>query len=160
MNFKIWKTVFLGVHKSARIYQNALVNADFRIGNRTNDLLNKIPISQFKIRVDLAIASVFELGFDKPMRFREIFCRIKELGGQLCFAEVGPACREAYPEQPNQEDLWIAMEPISDSDGDLRIFKIIHGGSGRYLESNRIDLDFVCLGDSRFVFMLPRKSQK
>lgn len=61
----------------------------------------------------------------------EIYKKAKDLGLEFCPSEVGPAYRLAYrlegelkKEQPINEWISIAMEPISDSDRDPRVFDL------------------------------------
>src|SRR5258708_11313374 len=78
--------------------------------------------------------------------------RAKDLGLDLCPAEVGPALRRAYKDQPKGEWLLVAMEPITDSDGDSRIFLVEHGGNVPWLSAHYGDPDGVWRADDRFVF--------
>ena len=58
-----------------------------------------------------------QLGFPNGATLKEIYAKAKDLGLELCPAEVGPLLRLNYPDQPNGEYLRIAMETINDSDG-------------------------------------------
>lgn len=60
----IWKkTITLGKHKNSEAYCKALKENDFQTGNLTNQILDKVKISQNEIDIDLVILSVAELGF-------------------------------------------------------------------------------------------------
>jgi hypothetical protein len=83
-----------------------------------------------KERVKFARAKVRELGFDKPPKPHELFARIRELGHSLCESGDGPAIRLALPDQPRSDWFWCAMEPISDSDGDPRVFNVVRYEDG------------------------------
>lgn len=43
---------------------------------------------------------------------------------ELCPVEVGPHLAIQYKDQPKGEVLWVAMERIPDSDGDLDVFRV------------------------------------
>lgn len=156
--FVIFKTITLGVYGSARAYREALDKAGFEVFKWASDILKKIQVSQSQVQLDLVVLSVAELGFKKAVQLDQIYARAKELGLELCSPEVGPALRLAHPDQSNGEWFNIAMEPISDSGGDLGIFKVVCHDGGLWLCSycgNPAD----CLHYSadRFVFVLPRK---
>ena len=83
----------------------------------------------------------------------DIHNRAKELGLELCPAEVGPQLRLQYADQPRGEWLLIAMEPITDSVGDPRIFDVELGDFGRWLDGLCGDPDGFWFGSGRFVFV-------
>jgi hypothetical protein len=101
------------------------------------------------------VLSVAELGFREGAKYSEIRARALELGLglELCPAEVGPALRLAYKDQPRGEWLIIAMNTISVSDGDLRVFRVGHDDGGLWLGGDyRRPGDF-WRSDRRFVFV-------
>lgn len=63
--------------------------------------------------------------------------RGKQMGLELCPPDVGPALRLEYSDQPVGERLHIAMTPIRSSDGEPRIFVVLHGASGLELDAER-----------------------
>ncbi len=118
-SFAVWDTVTLGFLKSPSVYRAALKESRYCIGDYADQILNKMKVSETETQVDLVVKTVAELGFKGGANRDAIYARAKELGLELCPAEVGPALRLAYQDQPNGEWLRIAMEPISDSGGDL-----------------------------------------
>ncbi len=155
--YVIFKTIILGVYKTTKAYREALTNAGFRNDGWVDDMLDNVQVSSSKIQLDLVSLSVANLGFKGSTRLDKIFARAKELGLELCSSEVGPALRLACPGQPYEEPLWIAMEPISDSEGGLRIFVVDYVRFDRWLGSRYGNPDLLRSLDSRFVFVLPRK---
>ncbi|MDP2855953.1 MAG: hypothetical protein Q8N90_02395 [bacterium] len=155
--FPIFKTITLGVCKSIKDYREALIKANFRIGDWASDILNKIRVSQFQVQLDLVVRTVADLGFKEAARLDRIYAKAKELGLELCPPEVGPALRLAYPDQPHDEWLRIAMDPISDSGGPLRIFGVVHGDDGQWLDSGSGNPGGLWDSDDQFLFVLPRK---
>ena len=116
---------------------SALTSAGFRIGTWADDILGKpaFTAAAAESTLDLVVASVAELGFrerrhDSPTSTS----RAKSFGLELCPAEVGPQLRLQYADQPYGEWLRIAMEPISDSDGNPFIFDVGRDGRGRRLD--------------------------
>jgi len=64
-------------------------------------------------RADLVEVSVRDLGFNGTTRYDKIVERAKELGLEVCPAEVGPQLRLQYTDQPFGEYLIVAMNAIS-----------------------------------------------
>lgn len=155
--FPVFKTITLGVYESGKAYSRALARAGFTIGDWASNILDKIQVSQSRVQLDLVVRSVAELGFDKATRYDAICAKAKELGLQLCPAEVGPTLRLTYSDQPYREWFWIAMEPILDSDGALRVFEVRHVSSARCLYGYCGTPDCLWDPDDRFIFVLPRK---
>lgn len=155
--FPIFKTITMGVYGSVKAYRDALTKAGFRVGDCASDILNKIRALQSQVQLDLVVRTVAELGFKGATRLDRIYTKAKELGLELCPPEVGPALRLAYPGQPYDEWLRIAMDPISASVGTLSIFKVAHDVDGRWLDSSYVCPDDLWYPGHRFVFVLPRK---
>ncbi|MBI2669950.1 MAG: hypothetical protein HYX20_02320 [Candidatus Yanofskybacteria bacterium] len=155
---KVWGTIRLGLHKTPKAYASALKRGGTtRIGDWAQQILHKISISQAEIEVDLCVMSVAELGFKKSTRYDDICARIVEVGGQLCPNEVGPALRDQYKDQPDGECLVVAMEPLTDSDGSLRVFVVNRFDGEPWLGAFCGCPDSVFVSVYRFVFVLPRK---
>jgi len=154
----IFKTITLGLHKDHKSYRKALEADGYRIGDYAGQILKKIEVSQTPIELDLVVMTVGDLGFPPDGARRDaIYDRAKELGLQLCPAEVGPALRLAYKNQLRGEWLLIAMEPIAGSGGRLLVFLVAHGGSALWLGSFYGRPDFVWSASDRWVFVEPRK---
>ncbi len=138
-NFPTWKTIKLGIHKSADEYCKAIKANGFKIGNWANDILGKpaFTVSFDEVEVELVKVTVGELGFKNGATRKEIYERAIELGLKLCPNEVGPALRLQYADQPLDEWLLVAMEPIADSDGDLSVFEVVRGSDGSWLRGCR-----------------------
>ncbi|MHB8913452.1 MAG: hypothetical protein ACYC4I_00345 [Minisyncoccota bacterium] len=122
----VWKTVKLGTCKTPDEYRKALKKAGRRIGDWGGAILGRISCSQEETDFDLVALSVGDLGFKDGARYADICAKAIELGLELCPAEVGPALRLQYGDQPKGEWLHIAMEAITDRDGDFYIFRVEH----------------------------------
>ncbi len=157
---KIWKTIKIGTGlKAADDFRKALKKADRKISDWGNDILGKpeFAVSETEQEIDLVNISVAELGFKNGAHLRDIYARAKELGLELCLAEVGPQLRLQYINQPLGEWLRVAMEPIADSDGDLYVFRVGCDDVGLWLGSGSGNPGFFWSGDDRWLFRLPRK---
>jgi hypothetical protein len=150
---KIFKTLTLGLHKSPKDYRKALESAGFRIGDYANQILKKISVAKAKTEVDLVLVTVAELGFKDGARRAAIYARAIELGLELCPSEVGPVLRLATKDSP-----WIlvGMEPIIDSDGDLRVFIVDADSGARWLHSHCGCPGHFWYGGNQWVFVRPR----
>lgn len=153
---KVWKTIKLGVHKTPQAYEEAL-KMRFRIGDWASEILHKITVSETVVEMDLCVKTVAELGFNGNARYEDICRRIVEIGGELCPAEVGPALRDQYEDQPYGEWNLIAMEAISDLDGDLRVFGVGHDRGDRWLSTYGGRSGSLSRPGLRVVFVIPRK---
>lgn len=152
MKTTTWKTINIGYTKD---YLKELKKAGINVSSYATDMLTKLP-KQKKELVTLVKMTVRELGFDSYSTTKELFTRIKDIG-ELCPAEVGPALRLVYQDQPENEWLRIAMEPITDSGGNPRVFDLGRDGDGLWLSSSWAYPGREWNPDCKFVFRL-RKS--
>lgn len=158
--FPVWKTIKLGIGpKNADDFRHALREGGFKVGDWANDILGKpaFTVATEEIEVDLVVASGAELGFKDGATREQIYIRAKELGLDLCLAEVGPQLRLQYKDQPNGEWILIAMEPITVSDGSLLVFRVECGHSELWLYGGGGDPGRFWRPASRWVFVRPRK---
>ena len=155
-SFKVWKTIKIGTIKNADEFRKALKKAGFKISDWANDIIGKpaFTVASGEEEIQLVNLSVEELGFKNGAKYGDICARAKELGLELCPNEVGPQLRLQYKDQPKGEWLRIAMEPITDSDGDLDIFNVGHDGDGLWLRSNLGFSDDFWDASNRLVFRL------
>lgn len=159
--FPLWKTVRLGAHKTAADYSKALEAGR----NRSVDwVINYLGQPAFECArqekdVDLAVVSVGELGFVQGALYSQIVERALALGLELCPAEVGPALRLAYEDQPRGEKLIIATSPSAETGEDLDLFVMeVSGGGGLWLRGDCGPSDRYFEPDRRFVFVRPRRA--
>ncbi len=150
--FKTWKKVTLGTHKSAEDISKALTDGGFRIGNYAAQILKKTAIAETETEIELVLVTVAELGFNKATRRDAIYDRAKELGLDLVPAEAGPQLRRQYTDQPMDEWMVMAMEPVPDSDGDLSVFSVARFGGGQWLSTHCGGPGDVWSPDYRWVF--------
>ncbi len=154
--WKTWKTIQLGTGlQTADDFRKAVKSAGMKIGDWANDILGKpaFTATTIETEVELVVASVAELGFKDGATRKDIYVRAQELGLDLCPPEVGPQLRLQYTDQPKGEWLVIAMEPITDSDGDLNLFSVARDGGGRWLSANDGYPGHFWHGNFRFVFL-------
>ena len=155
-----WKTIKLGTGlKTADDFRKAIKAKGMKIGNWANDILGKSAFVAAKgeTEIDLVLVTVAELGFKSGARYDQICGRAKELGLEFCPSEVGPQLRLQYEDQPEGEWVLIGMEPLSDSDGHLRVFDVEHGGGGRRLRGGVGGPGCFWGGRGRWVFVRPRR---
>lgn len=150
--FPTWKTIKLGTQKSVKDLTKALTDDGFRISDWAGDILKKITLADAETEIELVLVSVADLGFSKATRRDAIYDRAKEFGLDLVPTEVGPQLRLQYTDQPLNEWMVMAMEPIMDSDGDQHVFRVAHDDDGRWLYSGNGDPASVWDPDDRWVF--------
>jgi hypothetical protein len=124
-----------------------------KIGDWGDDILGRIFCSQEEIDLDLVVMSVGDLGFKGSARYADICMKAVELGLELCPAEVGPALRLQYGDQPRDEWLRIAMEAIADRDGDRSIFYVERDSDDLWLSAYGGHPGSVRDAGDRFVFV-------
>jgi hypothetical protein len=73
----------------------------------------------------------------------DVYVRAVSLGFELCPAEVGPALRLDYLDQPLGEFLHIAMKPVARYTGELVNFVVGGGGLGLLLVGGNGDPDAI-----------------
>ena len=130
-----------------------LMAKGFTIYDSAREILQKITFSKESKEYDFVSFSVEQLGFPNGATLKEIYAKAKDLGLELCPAEVGPLLRLNYPDQPNGEYLRIAMETINDSDGDARLFEVLCSSGERKLVALWDDPDRRGDSGDRFVFL-------
>jgi hypothetical protein len=149
----IWKTITLGLHKTPKAYRKVLENAGFKIGDWAKDILKEISIAQEPREIRLVIRSVADLGFTEATWYDVICARATELGLDLCPAEVGPALRLAYADQPYREWIVVAMEALTSRDRNLSVFSLEHDEGGRLLSAYYGTPGSCWTPGNRFVFV-------
>lgn len=148
-----FKIIEIGTYGNVKSLRKALEDPGAQIGNWAGDILNETTLSKSKKSLDLVILTVKELGFPEGAQLKDIYEAADAQGLDLCPAEVGPQLRLQYPDQPSGEWLIIAMKPIKDSVGVLRLFHVCHVGSGRWLYADRGKPVFFWHPVYRFVFV-------
>lgn len=131
--FKIWKTIVLGRHKTPATYRKALGGR--QLGTYAGHILDNISVSQTEVEIDLARVTGLDVGFTSNVRRDKLYDRFIELGAEKCPAEVGPATRLQYLDQPYGECLRVMMDPLPDSDDVLNVFAVALDDYGRWLHT-------------------------
>jgi hypothetical protein len=159
--FPVWKTITVGIYKNVSAIREALDAAPCRIhvGSWADEVLGRpsFPYVEAAAKLDLVVASVSALGFGEVgASLKDIYERASRLGLALGPAEVGPALRLGYVDQPLGEFLRIAMNPVARYGGEPVDFTIGNGGAGLLLIGGDFRRDLVVSGATRFVFVRPR----
>jgi hypothetical protein len=159
---QIWKTIALGTYKGVDAYREALDVAGMKIGVSADEILGRpaFPYARMKTQVELVLLSVAELGVEaEAASHSDVYKRAKQIGLELCAAEVGPQLRLDYGNQPLGEALDIAMEPVATYNGDPTILALVNFGSGLALIGSDGRSDVMVPRTRRFVFALPAKAR-
>ncbi|MBU1104648.1 hypothetical protein KJ664_01970 [Patescibacteria group bacterium] len=150
---RIFKTIEIGTHSEAETLRHAVESFGARVSTWAGDILAETPLGQSKQLLNLVTATVAELGYPNGTQLRNVFKAGLARGWELCPAEVGPQLRLQYPDQPDNEWLVIAMEPLRDSDGVPSLFDVYCHGGTRWLSANYGKPDDFWHASDRFVFV-------
>ena len=157
-HFQIWRTITLGTYKGVDAYRNALDSARIKIGNSADEILGRpaFPYAKMKTDVELAVLSAAELGVESDeSSLSDVYARARQVGLELCPAEVAPQLRLDYRDQPLGDALNIAMEPVATYSGDPTILTLVNWGTGLALIGSDGRSEFMVPRTWRFVFALP-----
>jgi hypothetical protein len=152
----IWRTVTLGTYKTIDALRDALDAKRIHVGDRADEILGRLAFNLSKMRRDarLVVLAVSQLGFEEEgASLGEIYARARQLGFELCPAEVAPQLRLQYLDQPLGEFLHIAMAPIAGYGEEPANFTIANGGAGLILIAGHADPNFMMPSTMRFVFI-------
>jgi hypothetical protein len=156
-HFQIWRTITLGTYKGVDAYRDALDLAKIKIGDAADEILGRpaFPYARTIRHVELALVSPADLGVETDSSLADVYKRARQVGLELCPAEVGPQLRLDYRNQPLGEALDIAMEPVATYGGDPTILALANWGTGLLLIGSDGRSESMVLRKSRFVFAVP-----
>ena len=162
IELRIWKSIMLGINKGVDAYREALAAEGVRIGDSADEILGRPAFFYARTpkQVELVVLSVAELGLEADaVSHAEVYRRAKQMGVELCPAEVGPQLRLAYRNQPLGEALDIAMEPVSTYAGEPTILALVNFGTGLALIGADGASESMVPRARRFVFALPARER-
>lgn len=152
----VWKTLTIGGLKSKELLKRLEQNG-FYVSNWAKGVMGKTAFTTLAETHNVALVrvKVRDLGFKEKPTTIELFARAKEQGLDLCPAEVGPHLRLALMDQLRGEWVWVAMEPITDSDDYPRVFRVerLDGGE-QWLSADYAHSDTCWNLESEVVFCL------
>ena len=126
-------------------------NAEYMVKSEKFSTLNN------QEQITLVRLKVRDLGFKNGATTDEIYIKAKELGLELCPAEVGPNLRLQYMDQPSGEWLYIAMKQITGRGGGPDVFGLGRDDVGLWLDDSWAKPGSRWFPGRGFVFSLPRK---
>jgi hypothetical protein len=159
----IWRTAALGTYNTIDALRDALNAKRIHVGNTADEMLGRSAFNLSKMRRDtrLVVLAVSQLGFDEDgASLADIYARARQLGFELCPAEVGPQLRLQYLNQPLGEFLHIAMAPIAGYAGEPTDFTVANGGAGLILIGSDAYPNLIMPSAMRFVFIGPESPQR
>lgn len=135
--FPVWRTVTIGnrASRSIKSLSQFIEDAGMQASSWAEEILQKVKTSKEEKTLDLVKVTAEELGLTGLPTTRQIYDAAQAQGLNLCPAEVGPQLRLQYYDQPMGEWLRIGMEPLKDSDGSLRVFRVGRDGDGQWLHT-------------------------
>ena len=162
IELRIWKSIMLGINKGVDAYREALAAERVRIGDSADEILGRPAFFYARTpkQVELVVLSSAELGLEADaVSHAEVYRRAKQMGVELCPAEVGPQLRSAYRNHPLGEALDIAMEPVSTYAGEPTILALVNFGTGLALIGADGASESMVPRTRRFVFALPARER-
>jgi hypothetical protein len=159
--FQTWHKITLGAHKGVNAYRNALDAAGIKIGDSADEILGRpaFRYAGMTTEVELTLLSAAKLGVEPEAALSDLYSRARQIGLELCPAEVGPQLRLDYRNQPLGEALNIAMEPVATYDGQPTILSLVNFGSGLALIGGNGRPDFKVSRALLYVFALPARGR-
>ncbi len=143
--------------KSQKQMLGEMKSNDLFVSDWAKDIMSKDAFTTLpeQTSVHLARVKVSDLGFTEQPTTTELWARIRELGHELCPAEVGPHLRLQFADQEKGDYFWVAMEQISDSVGYPYVFYIRRNDDGeRWLYTTWVRPDYRWHLDRELVFVL------
>lgn len=153
---KIWCTITIGGTNKKQIIKD-LKNKGINISDYALDLLNKTKFQKEKEKINLVKLSVKELGLKTGATTNEIYSKAKELGLELCPAEVGAQLRLQWLEN---DWIFIAMRQITYRDANPYMFYLYRDDGGLWLNVSIVKPSIKWYGDYEFVFRLRKLDSK
>lgn len=152
IKWKTWRKIKLGTGpKNANEFRQALSN----ISDWANDIIGRpgFIVSPIETEyIELVNVSAAELGFKDGATRADIYRRAQELGLDICPNEVGPQLRLQYRDQPNNERLLVAMEPVADAGGHPSIFNVRCDSDKKVLDADYGQPDYSWPARRRWIF--------
>jgi hypothetical protein len=130
------------------------------IGDLAEEILARpaFTLASTRTDVDLVVVSAAELGLSgESVSLIDIYSRAEQFGLGLAPAEVGPALRLHYFDQPVGEFLHVGMKPITTWNGESGIFVVANGGSRLILIGQNGSADTEMPVSSAFLFVVSRE---
>ena len=157
----IWKTITLGAYRDPNAVRSLLDHSPCPIGlgDSVDEAIGRpaFPFTKTKLEVDLIVISVAGLGFPKDgASILDIYKRASAIGLEFCPADLGPALRLIYIDQPRGEFLHIAMQPVALYNGELVDFTLGNDGTRLLLVGGDGRPELVLPGTVQFIFVKPR----
>lgn len=154
-----WRKVRTGTHRNGRDLESSVVLAGMDNGHYVSEMLGNLRCAVVDRLVEFLVISVRELGFPDGAVLQQVMKAANEIPGCVpCDAEAGPCVRINYREQPPGECLYVAMNPITLSNGLPHIFSICNELSRLILKAEVAASRFS--PSAKFIFMrhIPKQS--
>jgi hypothetical protein len=150
--------------KSSQQLEAELKQRGIKISSYAEDMLKSSDFTTLKDpqNIDTIRLKVQDLGLPVNPTTEQIYARAKELGLELCPAELGPYKRLKDTNQPMGEWYYIAMKQIAGRGrvGVPSVFLLEHSGGGLWLDGSWAGPGRRWDPEYRFVFSLRKETQK
>ena len=157
--FNFWRTLKLGNFRTGSELLEALNQAGCEFDGNCQFALRQpdFEVSAVETEVKLVVLSLRDLGFRDDAIRSDVYKRARKLGFELCPCEVGPQLRLQYKDQPMEESLEIAMEPIAhDCNFSVSLSADENNGKPALRACSNAHNSWWCDIDELWVFILPK----
>jgi len=131
----LWRAFLAGGKSSERLIIE-IEKANIKVVGYARSMMGKITTSKRSKKVNFAVKTLKEFGFEKSPTFIEFIEWVRNHHVyELCLAEDAPNMRIQYSDQPKGELSTFAMETITVSGGNPGVFRLAHDDHGMWLDS-------------------------
>ena len=124
--------------RTTKQLEKELAQKNIALGSYAKDMMESKDFTTLKTpeKIELVRLKVGDLGFSDYVTTEKLYARAKELGLELCPAEVGPDLRLKYSDSSSNEYFFIGMKPITGRGGYPFVFGLARGGGRLWLGSD------------------------
>lgn len=131
--FTTWRTARRGVYKTLEVYLAALEAKGYKVETYAGQTLPKVVWAQEYGEEELVLVLDHDLGLKEGYTLDELTAAAAKFDLHRLDADVAAGLREQYDDQPIDEWVLCAMDPIADSDWDLEVFDVGRDAGGVFL---------------------------
>lgn len=154
--WSVWRQIKNGTHGSVDgLIAATEADGECFVGGDARRILYRSEFVMAPTEVDVELVLVTGRNFGHPARIttRQVYDAADLAGLDKCLAEDGPQLRRVYKDQPDYEQVRVAMESVEDGDH-LNVFLLAraHGNGKPFLDAIFNEPDCMWGGDTLWAF--------